>query len=174
MEQYQKSLDGAAFDLLVNRFMLPAYSAARRILGDEDLAEDAVQEAFLRVVRDRNSYRPSFPFSVWFYTILRNVCRDIQRRRLRQAALIRRVAHFAARRTASGRRTEAEYLLERLPETLRVVLLLRIRDNLSFRQIAAVLGISEEAAKKRGQRGLRLLRLQAQQLERNAPLAPGP
>ena len=53
MARYQSRLDGAAFEEIVARFLAPALAVARQILTDRALAEDAVQEAFLRLVRRR-------------------------------------------------------------------------------------------------------------------------
>ena len=160
MARYQTRLDAAAFEELVSRFLAPALGVARQLLADRALAEDAVQETFLRLVRRRERYLPSRPFSSWFYTILRNVCTDLRRRRANQA----RLAREAARRNGSAAPEpsldglDARELLGLLPEDSRQVLTLRIVHGLSFREVGAALGISEEAAKKRGQRALRRLR----------------
>jgi len=74
MARFQDQGDGEAFEQIVWRFLPPALAAAQEILSDHALAEDAVQEAFLRVIRGRDRYLPSKPFSSWFYTILRNLC----------------------------------------------------------------------------------------------------
>ena len=92
MARFQRTLDPEAFDRIVSSFLRPALAVAEQILSDAALAEDAVQEAFLRVVRRRTRYLPGKPFSSWFYTILRRVCNDMLRRRARQAALVREVA----------------------------------------------------------------------------------
>ncbi|HID23673.1 MAG TPA: sigma-70 family RNA polymerase sigma factor [Planctomycetaceae bacterium] len=163
MARYQEQLDAAAFEQLVGRFLTPGLAAARQILRDEMLAEDAVQETFLRIVRSRKQYRPAMRFSTWFYTILRNVCTDMLRRQARQLRLLDSVAteidtHV---RRPSLDPLEVSELLAGLPDEARAVLVLRVVHDLPFRDIAAALGISEEAAKKRAQRALRRLREQS-------------
>ncbi|MFP4055770.1 MAG: RNA polymerase sigma factor [Candidatus Brocadiia bacterium] len=175
MARYQAKLDGEAFQTLVSRFLAPAVGVACQLLGDRALAEDATQEAFLRVVRGRERYDAARPFSSWFYAILRNVCTDFLRRRARRASALREVARQAP--TAQSPRDEALDawdLLSRLPEEARAVLVLRVVQGLAFRDVAAALGISEEAAKKRGQRALRKLRKlsAAQELIREGADAP--
>ena len=158
MVRFQARLDSYAFDKIVSAYMKPAVGVARQILSDRALAEDAVQESFLRVIRKRHQYTPGSPFSCWFYAIVRNVCADILRRRHRESGRIREIA---AGREREGRRTSAPQipeLLNVLARSDRDVLVLRIVHGLGFRDVAAALGISEEAAKKRAQRALRRLR----------------
>ena len=162
MRRFQQHLDAGAFDQIVSRFVSPATAVAQRILRAEASAEDAVQEAFLRIVRNRRKYVPGKPFSSWFYTILRNICKDMLRHRDRQARLVREVAAWQAQRSShresQERQGTAEAFLAALPDKPRMVLTLRIVHGLGFAEIAAIVGISEEAAKKRAQRALRHLR----------------
>ncbi|NOZ23233.1 MAG: sigma-70 family RNA polymerase sigma factor [Planctomycetes bacterium] len=159
MARYQDELDAEAFQEIVSRFLSPALAVAHQILSDRTLAEDAVQETFLRIVRRRERYIASRPFSNWFYAILRNVCKDILRHRARQRKLIEEVAiRNLAQAQPSFDPPGGSELLARLPKEARVVLVLRIIHEMPFRDIAAALDISEEAAKKRAQRALQQLR----------------
>lgn len=160
MVRFQCALDAEAFDEIVSRYLTPAVATARQILSDSALAEDAAQEAFLRVVRKRQQYRPDKRFSSWFYTIVRNICRDMLRKQGRQKTLVR---EFAARQAVDSAASQADSpdvvdLLGLLSPEARAVVTLRIAQGLPFRDVAAVLGISEEAAKKRAQRALQQLR----------------
>ena len=163
MRAFQDRLDTGAFDQIVSRLLSPALGVARQLVCDHALAEDAVQEAFLRVIRSRGQYRRSQPFANWFYTILRNVCLDMLRRRARQRGMIRELALQTPEFVEPGASdaSDALELLGRLPAGERDVLVLRTGHDLPFRDVAAALGISEEAAKKRAQRGLRRLRKHA-------------
>ena len=159
MARFQETLDEKVFEQIVDRFLAPALAVAGQILSDTAAAEDAVQEALLRVVRRRERYRSSLPFANWFYAVLRNVCKDMLRRQARRA---RAMQDLAARRDAPAApmtpAADTLELLAKLPAAARAVLGLRIVDQLPFRDVAAALGISEEAAKKRAQRALRRLR----------------
>ncbi len=163
MLRFQERLDPAAMKEIAARFTGPALSAARQILSDGTLAEDAVQETLLRLVRDPHRYDPRRPFAHWFYTVLRNVCRDLLRGQARRAEGLRRIAaHVApAPRSLGETPMDARGLLDRLPDEERTVLILRIQGDLNFEEIGIVLDISREAAKKRAQRGLRRLRERA-------------
>jgi len=159
MARFQRMLDAGAFQQLVSDYSGPALGVAQRILSDNVLAEDAVQETFLRIVRCRQQYDPSKPFSFWFYTILRNICRDMLRQRTRH---IKAISEIAAESIPAIQKPahvlEVKDVLQSLPASEQAVLTLRIVHNLSFPDIAVVVGISVEAAKKRAQRGLRTLR----------------
>ena len=168
MARFRSRLDAAAFDHLAGRFLRPATAVARQILSDRTLAEDAVQEAFLRLIRSRDRYDPAKPFAPWFYAIVRNVSVDLLRRRARYREalddLAARVPAGAAVEPPAGVAdgpavgTGAAALLGLLPRGERAVLVLRIVEGMPFREVAAALGLSEEAAKKRAQRGLQRLR----------------
>lgn len=158
MVRFQETLDSRAFDEIVSLYMSPALAVAKRILCDNSLAEDAVQETFLKLICKRGQYIPSKPFSNWFYTILRNVCIDMLRKKSRHSKAIEEIAQQGKHVTQQFQEFEATDLLDTLAPTERDVIWLRVIHGLSFRDIAAALGISYEAAKKRGQRGLRHLR----------------
>ncbi len=167
MAAFQRRLDAVAMARLVSLFDRPALAVAIRILGQRSLAEDAVQEAFLRVVRSRDQYDPSKPFSVWFYAILRHVCIDVKRKWARDQAAIQ---EYAARLDggSAGPGSDRRGLLDlmrTLPRGERDILVMRIVDDLSFADIAAAVGISEQAAKKRSQRGLQRLREKVRAIE---------
>ena len=159
MLRFQRTGDAEAFEKVVTRCLPSAMAVAQQVLSDTSSAEDAVQEAFLRVVRGREAYAPSRPFSSWFFAILRNICVDILRSRARRTKLVQEAA---ARRSAVQRPADSPAgaldLLAGLPKGQRDVLVLRIVHELSFREVGAALGLTEEAAKKRAQRGLRRLR----------------
>ena len=77
--------DREALALLMDRWEGPAKRYAFRVFGDHQAAEDAAQEAFVRLYRAAGRYRPEAKFGTWFYTVLGNLCRD-RLRRTRRAA----------------------------------------------------------------------------------------
>jgi RNA polymerase sigma-70 factor (ECF subfamily) len=175
MARFQAKLDSDAFEQIVSYYMSPALAVARQILSDYTLAEDAVQESFLRVVHKRDQYISGSSFSCWFYAIVRNVCVDMLRRQARQEQAMKEIANGDqagtiqcgnSARALSGLTeridlSEIQKLLDGLAHGERDVLMLRIVHGLGFHDVAAALGISEEAAKKRAQRALRRLRAKA-------------
>ena len=158
MARFQARLDPDAFEQIVSFYVNTALAVAKRILLDDTLAEDAVQESFLRVIRKRNQYIPGSPFSCWFYAIVRNVCVDMVRKQAREKKVLENVATIFEPGKPRTELTKIPKLLDFLASHERDVLVLRIVHGLGFRDVAAALGISEEAAKKRAQRALKRLR----------------
>lgn len=159
MLRIQTDLNEAALEVLVCRYSDKALAVATQILSDRVEAEDAVQEAFLRVIHKRHLFKPGKDFSAWFYTILRNVCLDILRKHKKEASLFKNVAQpeaVAPQHSDFGETLAT--LCACLNESEKSVLLLRVVHELRFSEIAAALGLSEEAAKKQAQRALRKLR----------------
>ena len=166
MARFRKNFDSEAFDQIVSYYLTPALAVARRTLDNPILAEDAVQEAFLQIIRKRRKYDPSRPFSGWFYTILRNICIDMLRRNARYKKVVQQVPapDILPRRQSSP--YDSWQMLQSLPSGCVDVLELRILHDLGFRDIAVALGISTEAAKKRAQRGLKQLREKIQRRDK--------
>lgn len=83
IERFQGG-DLYAFDLLVQHYKAQLLNFAYRFLGNQEEAEDVVQETFLRVFRNRSAYRRVAKFSTWIYTIAGNLARTELRRRKRR------------------------------------------------------------------------------------------
>ena len=73
--------DTDALDMLIRRHRPWALARAEGMLHDAALAEDVVQEAFVRVYLLRDRYSSSFAFSTWLGVLVRNLCIDQLRRR---------------------------------------------------------------------------------------------
>lgn len=139
----------ARFERLVNEHAATALALARRLLPTAEDAEDAVQETFLKAWRGLPRFRAEAKVSSWVYRILVNTCRDRLRRTLRQAGP-RDAAHPTdPSRAAAGRDLVARVLsaVEGLPRRQRECLLLRVRAELTYREIGEVLGISAGVVK---------------------------
>lgn len=158
MAEFVKTLDDNAFDILMSRHYDGAWAFAQNRLPDRESARDAVQEAFIRVVRNRKRYNTSRPFSPWFYTLLRNICADLYRKQTRYNQKIRDWAETMQTPDEPRNCDCAHELLDRLSASDKEVLILRLIEGLSFAEIADFYGCSMEAAKKRAQRALKRLR----------------
>ena len=73
--------DADALEELMRRHRAAAVEEARRMLGDDALAEDMAQEAFARVYLARGQYRATYAFRTWLLALVRNLCVDQLRRR---------------------------------------------------------------------------------------------
>ena len=73
--------DRAAFTRLVRRHQGPLFNFALRQLRSPPLAEEVVQDAFVRVVQNAADFKHEARFTTWLYTIARNLCIDQMRKR---------------------------------------------------------------------------------------------
>jgi RNA polymerase sigma-70 factor (ECF subfamily) len=160
MARFAREGEDAAFEALAERYYAPALAVARARVCDDALAQDVVQEAFVRVIRERRRYDPRRSFAAWFYTVLRNVSTDAIRRRARHRD---KMELFACGETVSpvgaGGFSDCGELLAALAAQDREVLICHYIHGMSLREVAEVLGIQEEAAKKRAQRALKKLKV---------------
>ena len=65
------------FNLLVKNYKVRLFSMLYRLVGNREEAEDILQETFLRVYRQKESYDFNYSFSTWIYTIALNLCRNL-------------------------------------------------------------------------------------------------
>ena len=162
MARFIRDDDRSSFGRLLRRYAPVATGVAVRLLGSREEARDAVQETFVNILRARSGYRPDSPFGPWFYRILRNVCLDLLRKRKSYRNALDRFAGEVTKEEVPpqehGNGFPLLELVGRLPEKDRRVLLLRVVDGLSLGEIAELCGCTEEAIKKRAQRGLKRLR----------------
>jgi len=86
MEQYQRG-ELRAFEVLLSRHRKPVYNFILRSVGDQETAEDLLQEAVMRVMKGAEAYRRDSRFTTWLYAIARGLCAtEIKRRERRQHA----------------------------------------------------------------------------------------
>lgn len=162
-----RSGDQEAFAGLVRAFQTPVYNLAYRMLGTAMEAEEAVQETFLRIYRRLNTYDPEQKLSSWILAIASHYCVDrLRRRRMvwlsfeeAPAAALTETATEAPERGFLEREKgqEIQELLGLLPETYRVVLVLRYWQDCSYEEMAQMLGSTESAVKSRLHRARELM-----------------
>jgi len=165
VEQHRAG-DDDAFRQIVLRHHRALYANALRRLGDPVLAEDAVQEAFLRAFRNLDRFEGEYHLDAWLHRIVTNTCHDIGRRRGRDTRLFDRActAVDVDAPAADDELTDAlgtgevDVALGQLPESYREVLFLRFVDELSYADLAERAGISEENARARVSRGRSMLK----------------
>ena len=151
--------DRHAFSKLVQAYQIPVYNLAYRMLGNAQEAEDAAQETFLRAYKRLNTYLPEKKFSNWILSIASHHCIDLLRRRRFQwlsieddpvtAWLSSNEEQPDAAALRGERAEEVRALLERLEPSYRAPLVLRYWHDLSYKEIAGVLDLTEPAVKTR-------------------------
>lgn len=135
--------DTAAFGVLVRTYQARLLRFAVRLTGDADLAQDAVQEAFLRVWRGRESYAPRGCLGAYLFRAVRSVCLDYVRASRPTEALDE---HAEAGALGPAALAEARSLadavrlaVQSLPEAQRAVFVLSEYEQFSYAEVAAVL-----------------------------------
>lgn len=146
----------AAFDRLVGAYSERLFALFTRFLGPVPEREDMVQETFLRVLRARASYQPTARFSTWLYRIAFNL--SVNKSERTRPTISLDAQAFAPPALDVDEPPESD--LERgevvravrgaiatLPQTQRAALILARYEELSFAEIAVVLGSTEKAVK---------------------------
>jgi len=148
--------DPDSFTELCRRHYPAMVAIAHSALGDRHLAEDAAQQAFAKAAEKLPQLKKKSQFAGWLAAICRNAARDIVRntKLLRSANDVSMIA--AEPREESVNETVKE-ALSKLSASAREVIFLRYYDGMSYEQISAVLGISEQAINGRLRRAKRKL-----------------
>jgi RNA polymerase sigma-70 factor (ECF subfamily) len=165
MERVQRG-DVRAFELLFDRFRGRLFGFLYRRCADGSVAEDLLQETWLRVVRSRDRFDPQRRFSTWLFQIANNLCRDRGRRleverrgqqKMREAMAtdfpVSKAAPVDSKLEMAGR-------LALLSDRLREVVVLRYFHDLSEREIANIAGIPAGTVKSRLHQAIRVMRKQ--------------
>ena len=138
--------DRSAFGDLVRHHRAGVINVVYRMCGDAQLAEDAAQEAFIRAWQKLPSYQPRSPFRNWLYRIATNVALDMLRRE-RETVDVDKVqlrTHTVGPEDSFEKSEREEFVRNAvlaLPAASRAVLVLREFEGLSYKEIAATLGI---------------------------------
>jgi len=149
----------AAVAALVSQHSGTLYRVAYSVLRNAADAEDAVQEAFLRVLRHRQTLHEVRDHRVWLIRIVWNVVLDRKRRQktrpetddVADLARVLPVEGLTAEERASAAQHHAHVLacVDQLPPKERQVLLLSAFEELTSVEIATVLGITESSVRSR-------------------------
>jgi RNA polymerase sigma-70 factor (ECF subfamily) len=154
--------DADAFEILVSRHQASVLNLIYRFIGNRTQAKDLAQEVFIRVWQAAKTYKPEAKFTTWIYRITANLC-------FNELKSARRKKWFSfghsddqhggtIEETLSDRAPSAEdLLLERersrqisdalqsLPDNQRLALVLKRYDELSYQEIAQIIGCSVSA-----------------------------
>lgn len=192
MERFRDG-DVRAFEVLLERHERGVFHFAFRFTRDRELANDLMQETFLRVVKNAKSYSRKARFTTWLYTIARNQCIDAARKaRYRRADSLdapmagdpdgRPLGESIAGQSDAGfdrvDRVEMSGRIEgaiaQLSDEQREVFLMREIMQLQFNEIAEIVGISENTVKSRMRYALENLRLRLADYATDVPNAVDP
>ena len=156
--------DEQAFMTLFGRYTGRIYGYLLHCTGDRVLAEDLAQQTWLRLHHARSSFDAQARFSPWIYTIAANLRRDHARGSSRASecltddGLAPEPAPGPPGDLATERAAAVQQALHSLPAGFREVIVLHRWHELSFAEIAQILGTTEGAVKVRAHRGYLKLR----------------
>jgi len=165
----------ASLNDLMERHATPVFQFLCRMLGNEDDANDAAQETFVRVYRARASFHLDQKFSTWCYTIAANLARNQFRWRARHpivsldaesdgtgqsigSVLPAKERPPSEQALAAERAAAVRAAVNRLPEDLREALVLCEWEELSMAEAAAILEATPKAIESRLYRARQILR----------------
>ena len=172
--------DPGAFEELVNRYQGPIYNLCFRMVGNAEDAADMTQEAFIKAWKNLDSFQFEAAFSTWLYRLASNCCLDFLRSKKRRPTIslvttndedeeqtvdVEDNAPGPEEQLLSGE--DREILRKALAEIdleQRQILTLRVVNDLSYGEIAEILGIKEGTVKSRLSRARENLRKKVLQI----------
>jgi RNA polymerase sigma-70 factor (ECF subfamily) len=168
-----------AFNLIVWRWQKPLLNFLYRFLGNLQDAEDVNQKTFLKVYQKISSLKEIERFQVWLYQVAANEARDLLRRKKNRSFLSLGIrtksnSNFEENNVPDIEDTESvdtdnnihqaelrkifEHAMQEIPEEQRVVIIMKIYQDLKFTEIAEILQESLNTIKSRMYYGLKALR----------------
>ena len=165
----------SALDELMERWEGPLHSFAHRYLLNATDSDEVVEETFVRIYHKRADFVPGSNFSAWIFTIAANLCRHRLRWRRRHpsesidipdedgapglgSTLPAGGADPAVAAEGNERIAALRSAVETLPHDQRTVFLLHSYEDLSYREIATIVGCSERGVETRLYRARQALR----------------
>lgn len=158
--QQARAGDQMAFARLVEAYQRPVYNLAYRILGNDAEAEDATQETFIRMYTHLHTYDPERKFSSWLLAIASHYCIDMLRRRHVNLASIDDLPPMIELSMPHAEQPEqlvleaqssdrVQTLLNSLEPAYRIPVILRYWYDMSYKEIADALNVTESTIKTR-------------------------
>ena len=134
------------------------YNVSCRIIPDRMEAEDAMQEAFFKAFDRISTFRGEVTFGAWLKRIVINTCLDHLKKRRVQLVSFDDLPGLAEHTDSSDDYTpesveQVKLAMQQLPEGYRVVLTLRLVEELDYPEIAEMLDINESSVRSQYTRG---------------------
>jgi len=152
LERFEKG-DKESFTELINRHQKSVYSLAYRLVGDEREAGDITQKVFVNAFSGVSRFRRKSEFKTWLFRITINLCKNYFRSNPEKREVPIEGLPLAQTETPLTRLLEEERnerlkaMVDRLPEKQKVTLILRIYQELSYKEIARIVNCAEGTAK---------------------------
>jgi RNA polymerase sigma-70 factor (ECF subfamily) len=152
-----KNGDQEAWNMLINAYSKAVYNIALNFFADKDIAADVTQDIFLKVYHNLEKFKEEKNFTAWLFTISKNYCIDYWRKNKKYFQTNQELnekisAHNQTPEDNSIRESEIVELRKKIAQLepeLRVILILRDIQELSYREIADKFSIPEGTVKSR-------------------------
>lgn len=153
-----KNGNKSAFNELFLLFQKPIYYLAMRIVGNHHDADEMVQKTFLQVYQNIHLFRGESSFKTWLYRICVNLCKDHRKSKEQQiikisleAPSLQKLGTQANNPTQSLEKEDRTkfllHMINRLSDQQKTTVMLRIFEDMAFKEIAHVLECKESTAK---------------------------
>lgn len=170
-ERYIATGRGIYFDEIYRRYSDKVFAKCLTLLKEPELARDAMQDVFIKILTRISSFNRQSMFSTWIYAVTYNYCIDNIRRNKRSPLSAMADDRLAASMPFDTSEQEGRMLfeeeyarvnaaLELIPSDDRSVLIMKYQDDLSIKEICSALAKSESAVK------MKLLRAKQKVLDR--------
>lgn len=148
LDQFRSGYREAAFRILVETHGRTVYNIALFTLNDEVLAEDATQEAFIRIYRHLEKFKGDSKLSTWIYRVVKNVCYDYLKKRRHNPMDEMEERHLVDNDglgpeeavLSDWRHRAVRDAVERLPGGQRLAVTLYYFQDKSYEEVAAIMG----------------------------------
>ena len=155
IREYLRSHDQRYFHILYQRYSTKIYSRCISLLKNEALAQDAMQEIFMKLFLNLSKFGERAKFSTWVYSITYNYCIDVIRKNKKRTAIFsdeientpdpaEEVPEHALLEMEVSR---LKFVLDQIPVGDKAVLLMKYRDDMQIKEIAVGLNKTESAVK---------------------------
>ena len=155
----------ADYSYIVKYYEKKIYTTVFRLVHQHDIAQDLVQEIFIKVFYNLHKYKASVSFNAWLYRLVVNQCYDYLRKQPKRPVL--EEVEFIDKQSPEKMILQKEQLhhldqlLDQLDKTEYFILLLRYINELSYEEISEVLQISLNDVRNKLHRSKRKLRRSA-------------
>jgi len=159
--------DTQAYTHIINKYKNKVYALLLRMVNRPEDAKDLTQECFIKAYNYLHSYSPTHAFSTWLCRIAINLCIDAQRKQKRLSENLQEMAEEGGRVEERSPETiyltreserELHHLIDELPESYRMVLLLRYVHDLTCQEIGDMLNLPANTVQVRLYRARNKLR----------------